>query len=39
MVLTTLVLALHDDTHDAFMTLAPYTSSREDEARQLGRGL
>jgi hypothetical protein len=24
----------HDDGHDAFMTLPPYTRTREDEARQ-----
>src|SRR6266851_8616751 len=28
----------HDDTHNTFMTLPPYTSSREDEERQLGSG-
>jgi hypothetical protein len=27
----------HDDAHDTFMTLSPYTSAREDEVRQLGR--
>ena len=25
-------LSVHDDAHDAFMTLAPYTSTGEDEA-------
>ena len=28
----------HDDAHDAFMTLPPYTRSRESEARQLRSG-
>src|SRR3989442_3189580 len=28
----------HDAAHDAFMTLPPYNSTREDEARHLGRG-
>jgi len=28
----------HDDAHGAFMTLAPYTGTREGEARQLGSG-
>jgi hypothetical protein len=28
----------HDDAHHVFMTLPPYTSTREGEARQLGRG-
>jgi hypothetical protein len=27
---------VHDDTHGALVTLYPYTSTREDEARQLG---
>ncbi len=26
----------HDDAHDVFMTLPPYTSTREGEASQLG---
>jgi hypothetical protein len=33
------VIAPHDDTHDAFMTLPAYTKTREDVARQLGSGL
>jgi hypothetical protein len=39
-VLTMLVshTIIHDDAHDAFMTLSPYTSAREDEVRQLGSG-
>jgi hypothetical protein len=28
----------HDEAHDAFMTLPPYTRTREGESRQLGRG-
>ena len=28
----------HNDAHDAFMTLPAYTSAREDEVRQPGRG-
>jgi NAD(P)-dependent dehydrogenase (short-subunit alcohol dehydrogenase family) len=28
--------AFHDDAHDAFMTLPPYTRTREGETRQLG---
>ncbi len=28
----------HDDAHDAFMTLPPYTHMREGEAPQLGCG-
>jgi len=28
----------HNTAHDAFMTLSPYTSTREDVARRLGRG-
>jgi hypothetical protein len=28
----------HDDAHDAFMTLPPYTPMREREARQPGNG-
>ncbi len=28
----------HDDAHHAFMTLPPYTRTREGETRQLGRG-
>jgi hypothetical protein len=28
----------HDDAHDIFMTLPPYTSTREGEASQLGTG-
>ena len=28
----------HDDTHCAFMTLPPYASTREGEARPLGSG-
>jgi hypothetical protein len=30
--------AVHDAAHDAFMTLPPYNSTREEEARHLGRG-
>src|SRR5579859_6084766 len=29
---------LHDDAHGAFMTLPPYTRTREGEVRQLGSG-
>jgi len=28
----------HNDAHDAFMTLPAYTSAREDDVRQPGRG-
>jgi hypothetical protein len=26
----------HDDAHGAFVTLSPYTNTKEDEVRQLG---
>jgi hypothetical protein len=32
------MLVSHTIIHDAFMTLSPYTSAREDEVRQLGSG-
>src|SRR5260370_37554643 len=31
-------LPIHDEAHDVFMTLPAYTSIREGEASQLGRG-
>jgi hypothetical protein len=36
--LSTAKRGAHDDAHDAFMTLPAYTSAREDEVRQPGRG-
>jgi len=36
--LSTAKRGAHDDAHNAFMTLPAYTSAREDEVRQPGRG-